>query len=76
MKRRQFTFAAQSLWAAIPPAARERILEHVFCTQCGTSRRIVDYTGTAEHGDIHLRGFCVQCGHVVVRVVETSETPT
>ena len=74
-RRHHFTPAAQKLWDRVPSAAQERILECVFCGQCRTSRRITDYTGVADgRGDIHLHGFCTECGHVIVRVVETSQT--
>jgi hypothetical protein len=74
MKRHHFTPAAQELWDRVPSAAQNAILESVFCGECRTARRITDYTGvTDDRGDIHLHGFCAECGHVIVRVVEASE---
>ena len=75
MKSGHFTPAAQRLWDAIPVEAKHSILDNVWCAHCRTSRRMRDYTGAVERGDIHLQGLCVECGHVVARIVETSEMP-
>ena len=73
--RHPFAPSAQPLWASVSPEAKVRILDSVWCGHCGGSRRIEDYTGLAdERGDLILRGFCAECGHVVVRILETSET--
>ena len=61
------------LWGTIPKEARARILANVFCVKCRGSVTITRLTGEAEYGDVILKGACAQCGHEVVRVVETSE---
>jgi hypothetical protein len=75
MLRHPFTPAARLLWDSIPVAAQEDILKNVWCGDCRSSRQIVDFTCVCEGGDLRMQGFCSECGHVVVRVVETSETP-
>ena len=69
----QFTLPAAVLWATIPKEARERILANVFCVKCRGAVVITNYTGEEENGDVILKGSCANCGHEVVRVVETSE---
>jgi Domain of unknown function (DUF5679) len=66
---------AELLWSTIPAWAKDKILKNVFCVQCRTSVEIVDYTKKERRGDLILKGRCGVCGHEVVRVVETSETP-
>jgi hypothetical protein len=70
MTRHPFTPAAKRLWDGIPRAAQERILDHIWCGNCLTSRRISDFTGVTEDSNIRLQGFCTECGHVVVRIIE------
>jgi len=33
----------------------------------------LEFAREEENGDVILKGLCAQCGHEVVRVVETSE---
>jgi hypothetical protein len=73
MTRHPFTPAAKLLWGSIPVAAQEDILNNVWCGDCRSSRQIVDFTGVCKDGDVRLQGFCSECGHIVVRIVETSE---
>jgi hypothetical protein len=74
MSKRSFTQQAELLWYSIPANAREGILENVFCAKCKGSE-MVDYSGSEKNGDLVLEGSCANCGHRVVRVVETSEAP-
>ncbi len=72
--RHHFTPPADKLWKQIPAPAQEAILAAVWCGHCGDARPVLDHTGvTTDEGDIRLQGFCANCGHVVVRIVETSE---
>lgn len=73
MNEGQFTPRAAVLWSTIPQEARERILAAVFCVKCRTSVQITQFTGEEKNGDVFLKGACANCGHEVVRVVETSE---
>jgi hypothetical protein len=66
------SFKAELLWARIPPAAQERILAAVWCVQCRTGVRIVDYCVCEIGGDIVLDGRCAACGGRVRRHVEGS----
>lgn len=74
MSKPQFSPRAAVLWSAIPDDARKRIVKNVFCVKCGTWVEIVKFTATERDGDIILKGQCADCGHEVIRVVETSET--
>lgn len=73
MNEGKFTVDAAVLWTTVPKEARERILANVFCTRCCGAATMVKYQGKEKDGDIVLTGKCAQCGHKVVRVVETSE---
>jgi hypothetical protein len=73
MSEGKFTPAAAVLWTTVPKEARARILETVFCVRCSGVATMVKYRGAEKGGDIILTGKCAQCGHKVVRVVETSE---
>ena len=73
MNPKQFTTSAAVLWSVIPIAAREHILKNVFCGQCRGAVEIVKFTGHEENGDIVMEGQCANCGHAVVRVIESSE---
>ena len=68
-----FTPGAAVLWGVIGKEARERILTNVFCVKCPGSVKIVKLTGEEQNGDVILKGACANCGHEVVRVLETSE---
>lgn len=74
--RHPFTPAARPLWDGIPPAAQERILDNVRCGHCRASRRIANFIGVAQKGNLRLQGFCSACGCVVARVIETGEAPS
>lgn len=69
----QFTARAATLWGTIPKEARERILNNVFCVKCRGSVEIINFTGEERDGNLVLTGSCAQCGHEVVRLVETSQ---
>ena len=73
MNEGKFSDRAAFLWATIPAEAREGILKAVFCVKCRGSVEIVRFTGVEKKGDVILKGECANCGHGVVRVVETSE---
>jgi hypothetical protein len=75
--RHHFSPAADKLWQQIPATAQDGILSTVWCGHCRSGRRVLDHTGvTTDKGDIRIQGFCADCGHVVVRIVETSEQPS
>jgi hypothetical protein len=75
MSKRSFTAKAELLWHTVPAKAKDQILKNVFCTRCKGSVEIVDYTGSEKNGDLVLEGSSANCGHRMVRVVETSEAP-
>lgn len=73
-ERHPFPPSAIRLWESVSESTRELILAQVWCGHCRGPRPIVDFTGIPdENGDLILRGFCAECGHVIVRVVETGD---
>jgi hypothetical protein len=74
MREGNFSPVAAVLWGVIPREARERILANVFCVKCRRCVTMVNFMGEELNGDVILRGACANCGHDVVRVLETSET--
>ena len=75
MSAEEYDLKAERLWAAVPPASKEKILSAVWCGKCRTGVRIVDYSIAEERGDVILRGECAVCGGRVARLVETSDRP-
>jgi hypothetical protein len=73
MNEGKFSPKAAVLWSTVPKEARPRILANVFCVKCRDSVQIVDFAGEEQKGDLIMKGKCAQCGHKVVRLVETSE---
>jgi hypothetical protein len=73
MSEGEFSTQAGVLWGTIPREARERVLKNVWCVECRGAVEMVRFTGEEKNGDLILSGSCAQCGHKVVRVVETSE---
>ena len=73
MQNQPSSFAAEILWAKVPPKTQKAILENVWCGQCKTAVRIIDYTLSESRGDVLLAGRCATCAGIVRRLVETSE---
>lgn len=65
-----FTKQASKFWAAIPSAARAKLLANVYCAHCRGAVSIANVTATVKGGDLLLKGTCVKCGHDVARLVE------
>lgn len=57
-------------WDDLPEEIKNRILDHVYCTKCSKSVRMVDYKLVIERGREILRGKCVNCSNYVVRVLD------
>ena len=66
-------FRAELLWAHVPPRAQEQILAAVWCGQCRTGVKIVDYSVCEIGDDVLLDGRCAVCGGRVRRHVEISQ---
>jgi hypothetical protein len=73
MSEGKFTPSAAVVWAAIPKAARERVLKNVFCVKCRAAVEIISFRGEEETGNLILTGKCAKCDHEVVRFIESSE---
>lgn len=58
-------------WNRIPEEMRKRLLQNVYCGNCGVTTIAPGYTITKEKGlGILLNGKCLKCGHDVCRVIE------
>lgn len=71
--RHRFTPAAARKWENVPAMVKPLILGNVWCGHCRKARTIEEFTGMEENGQVVLRGFCAECGHVIARVLEESE---
>jgi len=71
----QLTHAAMSRWVRMSDQGKDLILSSIWCGTCKMGRGIRDASGELHpSGDIILRGFCLDCGGKVCRVIETGET--
>ena len=68
----QFSPAAAKFWVEVPLQFKKKILANVYCSHCGGSVKIVNYSGSIKSGDLLLKGNCANCGHEVARLVEGS----
>lgn len=62
---------AMKKWGQIPEEFRKKLLQNVFCGECGVTAIAPGYsiTGNPETG-IVLTGKCMKCGKEVCRVIE------
>ncbi|MCB8985814.1 MAG: plasmid pRiA4b ORF-3 family protein [Ardenticatenaceae bacterium] len=65
-----FTPQARWFWRSIPEEAQTRIIGTVWCSHCEQKTTITNFKGNIQQGDLILRGECVRCGGVVVRLLE------
>lgn len=65
-----FTRPAQKLWDQIPPKARLKILNTVWCAGCRDTVTILSIKGRVAGGELLLQGTCDKCGLKIVRLVE------
>ena len=61
---------AKKIWESIPGNIRLKLLNNVWCTQCGDMTGIGNVCGKVESGMLVLRGVCTRCGGEVARVIE------
>lgn len=59
-------------WNKLSQDSKERFLNNVYCRACGETT-IVDYSITNDKYGIVLKGTCIKCSGVVVRVIEGLE---
>jgi len=69
----KMTPQAKHLWETIPPNARIKILNNVWCGQCLGGSSMGMQTAHVKQGDLILRGVCTKCRGPVARLIETSE---
>ena len=62
-------FDALKKWSGIPEDLQQRLIDNVFCLNCGVTT-IVDYSITADKFGILLKGKCKICGNEVARLIE------
>lgn len=67
----QMTPLAKKLWEAIPPEARIKILNNVWCGACRGGCSLGNPTMTVERRNLIIRGECTKCGGGVARLVES-----
>ncbi len=65
-----FTPKAKKIWEAIDSDIRIRLLNNVWCGNCGKMSSIGNLSGKVESGMLVLRGNCTKCGSNVARVIE------
>ena len=61
---------AKKIWESIPGSIRLKLLNNVWCTQCGEITAIGHVSGKVESGMLVLTGVCTRCGGEVARVIE------
>ncbi len=66
----KFTLDAEEKWFLIPKHQREILLNNVWCSNCGKSSKIIDYSGRTENDTVILEGKCQKCQEQVVRVID------
>lgn len=62
---------AQEAWDKITTDIQQKLLDNVFCVNCGVTT-IVDYTLKLPKHGLTLEGKCKKCSGDVARVIESS----
>jgi len=62
-------FKAAQKWSKTPKEVHERLIDNVFCSDCGVTT-IVEYTLGNDKLGVLLKGKCKKCGKDVARLVE------
>jgi hypothetical protein len=60
---------AAKKWSKLPQDLKNKLLENVFCSNCGVTT-IVEYTLHNDKFGVLLKGKCKKCGMDVARLVE------
>jgi len=63
---------ARKIWQAIPGDIQLKILNNVWCGQCGGVTGIGNVNAKVESGMLVLKGICTKCGGEVARVIENA----
>ena len=56
-------------WNKIPKNIQERLVNNVFCSDCGVTT-IVEYSMYNDKLGVLLKGKCKKCGREVARLIE------
>ncbi|MGY4690957.1 hypothetical protein [Salibacterium sp. K-3] len=62
-------FSAYQKWSRIPKDTQQRLIQNVFCANCGETTMVDIELKDEEHG-VLLEGSCKTCGADVARLVE------
>ncbi|MCM3719506.1 hypothetical protein [Fictibacillus phosphorivorans] len=62
---------ANKKWLSIPKETRSQIKNNVYCTNCNDAVAIENFTVEDDKLGIVMKGKCQQCGHEVIRLIET-----
>lgn len=65
-----FTPAAADLWGKLKPESKKTLLANVWCSHCGRSVTITNFSGVVKGEGLLLVGKCAECHGDVARVVE------
>jgi hypothetical protein len=64
-------------WYAIPEAARERLLNRVFCVNCHAWRKVIKFTPLVAKGgderDVFFSCSCAKCSHDILWVAQAAK---
>jgi hypothetical protein len=69
----EFTPPARRRWEKVPPWAREKILDAVWCGNCLTGTPMQVRIGKMQDDCLILEGTCKICGNDAFRVIEPEE---
>lgn len=61
---------AAKKWNTIQKNIQELLLNNVYCSACGTTTTIIEYSINNHKTGIILKGKCKKCNKSVARVVE------
>ena len=65
------TTTAKKFWESIPPEAKVKILNNVWCGTCQGTSSLGNPTMTIQSQNLIIRGICTKCGGQVARRVES-----
>jgi len=66
----KFDKKAMQRFNEIPDDIKPKILSNVYCTNCRSMVKIVEFEASIEDNDLILRGKCERCSNKVVRLIE------
>lgn len=73
MGQQKLDFSAEYMWAKIPVQGKDAILAAVWCGQCRTGVKMMDFSARRVGDALVLDGRCSVCGGLVCRHVEAPD---